>query len=308
MNFFKKYGLKILIWLILLASVWALSYRFFHIKKHFDASILLNVRHYWLVMLVWLLMSVNWIIEAIKWQLATKHLQNISIWDSLKGVLMGVSVSLIMPNRTGEFVGKILVLERDNRVRGVLASMLTSISQLLMTLIFGVMGMFLFQMKEITLTGNYLFISGVLLLALTLFYFIFPTLFRRLIHFLPDKFVNFLSFLKNYRFSDLMLLIFWSFVRYIVFVFQLYLLFVFFGMSLNVFDFCLNASVSFLLTTIIPTTSFTELFVRNQVGLMLFENMVIHDEVIVASFSALWIINIAIPALIGIIIGVGYKN
>lgn len=308
MKFFKKYGLKILIWLILIASVWALVYRFLHIKKHFDVSILLNAEHYWIVALVLLLMLVNWAVEAVKWQLVVKHLQKISIWNAFKGVMMGVSVSLIMPNRTGEFVGKILVLDKENRVRGVLASMLASISQLLMTLIFGVLGMLFFQFKEVTFTGNYLLISAILLLVSTWFYFIFPTLSRKWLRFLPDKIARFFSFLKNYRFSDLGLLVFWSFGRYVVFVFQLYLLFIFFGMSLNFFDFWINASVSFLLTTIIPTTSFSELFVRNQVGLMLFENLVLHEETIIASFSALWLINIAIPAIIGIVLGARYKD
>lgn len=144
MKFSKKYGFKILIWLILIASILALTYRFIHIKRHFDLSILFNAKHYWLVAVVLLLMFVNWTIEAIKWKLVTKHLQTISIWNALKGVMLGVTVSLIMPNRTGEFVGKIMVLDRENRVKGVLASMLASVSQLLMTLIFGVLGMLFF--------------------------------------------------------------------------------------------------------------------------------------------------------------------
>ncbi len=305
MNFLKKYGLKVLIWIILVASILALMHRFIHIKKHFDLSVLFNVKHYWFVALVLLLMFVNWTIEAIKWKLVTKYLQLITIWNAFKGVMMGISVSLIMPNRTGEFVGKILVLEKKNRLKGVLASMLASVSQLLITLIFGLLGMLLFQKN---LMEKYLLISSILLLVSILFYLFFPVLFRKWLHFLPDKFAIFFTFLKNYRFYDLKLLIFYSLVRYVVFIVQLYLLFVFFGTTLNFYNFCLNASVSFLLTTIIPTTSFTELFVRNQVGLMLFENMVVYEETIIASFSALWLINIAIPAVIGMIIGVQYKD
>src|SRR5215203_3240268 len=54
-----------------------------------------------------LLIPVNWGIEALKWQLSVRHIYPIRFHQAFKAVLSGVSFSVTMPNRVGEYLGRI---------------------------------------------------------------------------------------------------------------------------------------------------------------------------------------------------------
>ena len=53
---------------------------------------------------VFVLMVVNWTVEAAKWRIQLDGTEKFSIIQSLQSVLTGVAVSVITPNRIGEYV------------------------------------------------------------------------------------------------------------------------------------------------------------------------------------------------------------
>ncbi|HPI54410.1 MAG TPA: lysylphosphatidylglycerol synthase domain-containing protein, partial [Chitinophagaceae bacterium] len=71
------------------------------------------------ISLVFILMILNWTVEGIKWRLLLKGTEQLSIIRSLQSVLTGVAVSMITPNRIGEYMGRILFLENRNKIQGV---------------------------------------------------------------------------------------------------------------------------------------------------------------------------------------------
>ncbi len=308
-KFFKTYGFRIIAWIIVIATIISLYIRFFKLKQGFDIhNIQYSPSDVWIITVVILLMLLNWSFEAIKWKIATQYLQSISFLTALKGVFMGVSVSLLFPNRTGEFLGKVWVLNKENRIKGIFASMLTSLAQLLITLLLGIIGLNLFDF-EVSFVKNYhLLFSVALFIVIIILYFLIPVLTKYFETILPKKIIAFITFLKSYSYKNLAKIVFISFVRYAVFLLQLYLLFRFFGNEIDFMKFIGLAFAGFLLTTIIPTTSLSELFVRNQIGLLLFSENITSDESIVAVFTLLWIINIGIPAIIGLFISITIKN
>jgi|YNPMSStandDraft_2_1061718.scaffolds.fasta_scaffold05702_3 hypothetical protein len=308
MNYFKKYGLKFIVWLFFTASLISLVYRFSTVNNHFDFSIFTNnINNLWLFLIIIILMILNWTLEAHKWQISTKYIEPLNITNSLKGVFAGISVSLIFPNRTGEFLGKIMILKRENRIKGIFASMLSSLSQLFITLFLGSIGLFFFE-PNFTIIKKYHYLFSYILLFLTIvIYFLIPFIIRKYPSVFPKKFLAFINFFRHFKFREIIYLVILSFTRYFVFLFQLYLLFMFFNFPIDIKNFIVLAFVSFLLTTIIPTTSFTELFIRSEVGLVIFSTSILSDEVIVSSFSLLWFVNIAIPAIIGLIISLKIK-
>ena len=99
----------------------------------------------WKFWLVIFLMFVNWGIEAIKWQLLIKHIQQFSFFRSFKSVLSGCSVTMLTPNRVGEYGGRILYVKEDNRIKAISLTIVGSISQLLVTMIMGCFGLFFFK-------------------------------------------------------------------------------------------------------------------------------------------------------------------
>jgi uncharacterized membrane protein YbhN (UPF0104 family) len=65
----------------------------------------------WNLVAVVLLMIVNWSVEAFKWKISVAKIQPISFFKAFKAVLSGISFSVSTPNRVGEYLGRVLLLE-----------------------------------------------------------------------------------------------------------------------------------------------------------------------------------------------------
>src|SRR5690242_551562 len=100
-----------------------------------------------LVVAVILLMIVNWGIEALKWKISVRSIQKVSWLKSLQAVFSGVSFSVSTPNRIGEYLGRVLYMDEGNRLRTISATIVGSLSQLIITLIAGCIGLFVLKNK-----------------------------------------------------------------------------------------------------------------------------------------------------------------
>ena len=79
------------------------------------------------------LVFVNWGIEARKWQVLLRTLQQVSFFTAYKSVLSGVTLSINTPNRIGEYGGRILYVQEGKRIKAISLSIAGSISQLIIT-------------------------------------------------------------------------------------------------------------------------------------------------------------------------------
>ena len=90
-----------------------------------------------LLALVFMLMPVNWGLEALKWKLLAGKIEPITYGKSLQAVVSGLALGVLTPNRVGEFLGRMLSVEKADRREALSASVVGSFSQLIVTLIFG---------------------------------------------------------------------------------------------------------------------------------------------------------------------------
>ena len=65
-----------------------------------------------------------------------KKEENVSLWLSIKAVFLGITVSIFTPNRVGEFWWPRFCLEKANRIKAILITILGNMGQLLATIIF----------------------------------------------------------------------------------------------------------------------------------------------------------------------------
>jgi hypothetical protein len=261
----------------------------------------------WLVLL---LMPVNWGIEAIKWKLLVSPLEKISFFKAFKSVLAGCSITMLTPNRTGEFGGRILFLEPDKRLSGISATIVGSMSQLIITIIIGTICIVTLTeetasyklMKEMPWIFNsfVFFISSAIGLLLLFFFFRldFCVSFLERFSFLR-KALTHISFIHHLGYKILLRIIFYSLLRYLVFILQYIFLLKTFRVDLPpVLSFEL-LSVFYLMMAIVPTIGFTELPVRATASILLlglFSDNVLGIQV--AAFG-IWLINLALPSLLG---------
>jgi hypothetical protein len=111
---------------------------------------------------------------------------------------------------------------------------------------------------------------------------------------------------RTYNWSQLLVTLIISILRYAVFSFQFYILLLAVGMvDLSLFSGLSIISSIFLLNTIRPSIALLEIGIRGSVALFIFglyfgfDNG--HEEAIFTASTLIWLINIIIPALIGLI-------
>jgi len=255
---------------------------------------------------------INWSIETYKWKFLISKLEKINFLKSFQAVLAGLTISIFTPNRVGEFFGRAFVLKKRNIPSGILITIIGSYSQLLISIVVGTIAFIYFV--ETTDVSTYLsspvdliieilsvVLSSILLL---LFFNIYKinTFFNRNSW---KKINKILTVLHLYKKKELASVLFLSSLRYIVFSFQFYLLFLVFGFNPGFFTSFLLTSVIYFIITAIPTIALAELGVRGTVSVTIFrlyyENS--FDEklaiIIISTSSIIWLINVIIPALIG---------
>jgi len=262
----------------------------------------------WLVVF---LMFINWSIESKKWQLLVNHIQHFSFYRAFKSVLSGCSVTMLTPNRVGEYGGRILYVDAPNRIKAISLTIVGSISQLLITMIMGCFGLFILRyLSQCNLTeanvlpqfweSVILSLSVGLTLILLLFYIRLGWLVR-LMEKLPalQKIVRHISVLDEFNNRQLLQILSLSFLRYLVFVLQYVLLLQVMGVHIAPLLCFWLMTIFYLVLAVAPTIGFIELPVRVSASWAILKLYTINEIGVGAAALGIWIINLVIPAVIG---------
>ncbi len=311
--------------LILFLTYGFLYYELFYKKDIYSfIPVFINAFNYssniFLFIIATLMIIANWGIETIKWKKLIDKIEYVQLTKAIKAVLIGITIGSFTPNRIGEFFGRAFILKKENILKGILITVIGSFSQLLITLTIGSLAFFIFTNnvdvsryidKTVILTIN---ISGIFLsITGLLFYFNvykFTNLFQK-IHL--QKIKNLINVLTLYSRKELFLILCLSFIRYLVFSIQFYLILFFFGINIFFPYALLIIFVIYYLITIIPTIALSEISVRGTVSIIIFNlflgiNYIDNFEIIIITASTIvWLINIIIPAIIGSVLAVKMK-
>ena len=263
-----------------------------------------------LLIAVILLMLMNWSVEAAKWKVSVSVIHPITFRRAFRAVLSGISFSVSMPNRMGEYAGRILYLPEGSRLKAVPVTLIGSISQLLITLISGVAGLLVLKnyFLQAGLTTNIwyqvvLFGTASAAFILTVFYFGIAAWLPPLQRWLRNsRHYYLIGSLQVFDASLLLRLLSLSFARYIIFSLQYVLLFSFFEVRVAAHLLWSATSVLFLAMAVIPTIALAELGLRGQVSLQLLGMFTANSLGILLTSVTVWAINLIVPALAGSIL------
>jgi uncharacterized membrane protein YbhN (UPF0104 family) len=266
--------------------------------------------------LVFVLMILNWGLEAKKWQLLASKVQPISYWSAYKAILSGQAFALNTINRSGDFLGRILYLEEGNRLRAVGLSLIGSMSQILITFSIGFISLTVLRFtlldNQTLLPGLSVFWLDALLIGLVPGILLFGVLYFNVALFI--KWMEQIPIIRKYQFfiekmdyKDLTRILLLSLLRYVVFVVQYVVLLKLFGVAASWQILLCLVSVLFMLMAMIPTIALAELGIRGKLSLELFGLVTTQQLSILAASAGIWIVNLIVPAMLGTIFLLGLR-
>lgn len=254
-------------------------------------------------------MPLNWAAETMKWRFLVKRVQHITFWQAYRAVFAGVTSSLFLPNRVGDFGGRILFLKSKNAVKVVLSTFVGSWAQQLILIAFGFLGfayflVTLWQVERIFLDSILLLGVGFVIILLLMFLnleMVVPVFRKiRLLYKFP-RLIKSVNMLRQYTREELLQTLLWAFIRYIIYTIQYFLILRFFGIDVDILRGVSCIATIYLLQTSIPLPPIVGLLARGEIALKIWGIFSANELSILAATFTLWVINLIIPALIGLV-------
>lgn len=245
---------------------------------------------FWVLMMM-LMSSINWMLEGYKWKILVASFKKISFKTAMIQSLVAHTAAFITPFKSGELAIKPLFYEKNKTKKVVYLSFLGNISQLVMTLVFGLIGLYHIQLtpfdvftENLESANSALLISGLFVSMVVVAYWWI----RKNFDFV--KGISIKIHVNNYLLAC---------IRYLVFSHQWILLVYFFSPSAAYTTTLMAVFCMYLLASVIPTFALLDWVVKGSVAIYLLGFLGIPTTVLVLISLLMWIFNFAIPALIG---------
>lgn len=284
--------------LLVLVKVLIVGLAFFYIYQHLqgDKAIYVESIIQYLslkeVLILLLFTSANWFFEVLKWQNLVNSFKKISFFEASQQTFGSLTASIFTPNRIGEYGAKMLYFKKDNAKRIVLLNFVHNSSQMLITTLFGVIGIFssTFNIQH-SIFNIAIFISIPIIFIIAFFFRkieVYGFSIQKLIDKIRKLDRNIL--LKTFSFSML---------RYVVFSTQFLVLLLFFDVEIEIIVAFSTIFTMYLLASILPSIHLMDVAIKGSVALFLFSQLGVEDWKILTVTSLMWFFNLVLPVVLG---------
>lgn len=299
-------------WLVLVLLSWMIyhqvvAYDASQLSQLFDAS----DRSIWrklLLVAVLVLMPLNWLLEAHKWRLLLAPFTVIHLRQALKTIFVGITLGVVTPARVGEYAGRLISSDQRYRSQVITATMLGSIAQNTINIALGLLLCYSF-LNYIDLVNSWQYstfigIVSLQVVVLLWIYYHLPkvvSVFKKWISQVFNYTIKIdFSYLEVYQRKLLHHTLLLSFLRYLTYFLQYFLILLFLGVEGDWLDLASSISTIFLIQTGIPVPAFLSIFARGELAILVWGQLGISAYVALTASLILWFTNLIFPALIGL--------
>jgi len=263
-----------------------------------------------------LLLFLNWGLETLKWQLLINQFEAINFLDALKAIFSGVTLSIITPNQIGDFAGRVIHLKILNKIKGSLVTVIGHTAQSLVTAIFGMYALLAFLSKAdfyVYIYWKYIAIAFLFMHTVVIFGFIrIDFVYNALSRFrFFSKIEQYVVVFKAYSKTQLTQVLLISALRYTVFLFQYVFLLQFFGVQVGLANCFIGVIAVFCIQSVVPSFFLLDIGLRGASALFVFGELSngnhAFDLGVLLSAYSLWVINMMVPALLGLVFILKHK-
>jgi hypothetical protein len=269
-------------------------------KNHFQEG------NKWILVLVLLMAPLNWMLEAAKWHKLLKKIQPLSYLRAFASTLTGIAFAIVTPNKIGDFAGRILYVNNKNKLRAAIATLISNLSQTIITYSFGIAGLIYFNIAHPGTWQKLALLAALVSASLLMFVYLRVNLIANW----ADgkkwlrKIIVSVHILKRYSRKDLLELLAISACRFCVYNLQFLILANVFGAGIPWPSGILVSGLMFWMITVIPSIFVADLGVRGYIANLLFIATAIatNSVSILAASYMIWLLNLVLPAVVGSIL------
>jgi len=306
----KQYLLAALKVFILLAAAWYIYFKLtntngFSINDLYETIKVNKVFSISNVTVFFAFAFANWFFESLKWKLLVNSFYKITFYTAFKQTVASLLVSLLTPNRIGEYGAKALYFKAENRKRILLLNFIGNTTQFIVTIIFGIIGLiYLLINFEVPISN----LNLVLLFLVVLLFGFLAYLFRE-----RELLVKGLSIQKMMQFVKKLprgivlktgLL---SLIRYAIFSHLFYFILFYFNVETDYITIMMLLFALYILVSIAPTIFIFDVVVRGGIAVWLFSLVGVDEGIILSAVMLMWLLNFVLPSIIGSIYVATFK-
>ena len=238
--------------------------------------------------------------------------------EAFRMILSGIALSIATPNRMGEFAGRVMHLPSGQRLQGTAFTVIGNFAQLIVTCMAGGIALCMeWQDQHLYPTGKglqaiqslLLWVTPLTIIFFILLYFKSGMVFNWILSLrMLGKFRDNLGALATVPNHILLKVLLLSSLRFVLFILQYWLLFRLTNTGIDLRDTFTGISIMLLWLAIVPTFSFLELGLRWEFALLLMGALTENALGIAVSVTAVWLINLMLPAAVGAIGLIRYRT
>lgn len=283
---------KVLQWGIALAAYCFLGYTLCTFEHYSDFALFFSGasgRHYVALVVCLVLMPLNLLLEAWKWQTLLKPIEVIGIGEAMRQVCYGMAGAFVTPYRIGDYPARVLLLrDKSHYVPAMTLAVVGSVALTAVILMLGIPAFALsFTDFQGYFTGNgqtYIWLVSLLLGVVLLVLALVPFMGKR----------------YGIKYSDCGIILLQSLLRYFCFSLQLWLILYACGVALSPMVSVVSIPLYYLFVTVTPNMPIADVGIRGAWAVFVF-GQYMHDvqASIILATTCLWVINTLLPVLFG---------
>ena len=283
---------KVLQWGIALAAYCFLGYTLCTFEHYSDFALFFSGasgRHYVALVVCLVLMPLNLLLEAWKWQTLLKPIEVIGIGEAMRQVCYGMAGAFVTPYRIGDYPARVLLLrDKSHYVPAMTLAVVGSVTLTAVILMLGIPAFALsFTDFQGYFTGNgqtYIWLVSLLLGVVLLVLALVPFMGKR----------------YGIKYSDCGIILLQSLLRYFCFSLQLWLILYACGVALSPMVSIVSIPLYYLFVTVTPNMPIADVGIRGAWAVFVF-GQYMHDvqASIILATTCLWVINTLLPVLFG---------
>lgn len=248
------------------------------------------------IVLLLALTFLNWFFEILKWKSLVATTQRSTLTTAAIQSLASLTVSLITPNRIGEYGAKAIYFDNTKRKYILGLNVIGNTYQMVVTIAFGTLGIGYLLWRQHLIINIESLLNKVLILSTGILLLVGIIVYSLRRNTWTQKVRDFIGTIPIATHKKIILL---SLARYFVFAHQFYLLLNLFHLDISYTAAITAISTTYLIASIIPMLSILDVVIKGTVAVWTFSLLDVSPLPVLCSTTIMWFLNFVLPASIG---------